>query len=263
MRCNNTIGLGNIMLLKSLVILALLTFSVQLALGATNEVLGNNDVDDSDQITEDVSSDNDGDPLRSVNKVTHGFNSVVDKILLRPLAKGYKTITPKFMQSGVRNFFANLADVNNSVNNLLQGKVKASVSDVSRILVNTTVGIGGLIDPASSMGLARHNEDFGQTLRKWGVPKGPYLVIPFLGPSTLTDFVARRLDPVFDPVRYLYPVDHRNIIFGVNAIVRRSEFLAAEEVVFGDKYIFYREAYLQRREYLAKDGKVEDAFDDF
>ena len=118
-----------------MVVLVLLTFSVQLALGASNEAAGNNDVDISDQITEDLSPDRDVDPFRSINKVIHDFNSVVDKILLRPLAKGYKTITPKFMQSGVRNLFANLGDVNNSVNNLLQGKVKAGVSDVGRILI--------------------------------------------------------------------------------------------------------------------------------
>jgi phospholipid-binding lipoprotein MlaA len=111
--------------------------------------------------------------------------------------------------------------------------------------------------------LEKHNEDFGQTLRKWGVPKGPYLVVPFLGPSTITDSVAGPVNTALNPVRYLYPVDHRNIIYGVDAVVSRSELLEAEKAVFGDEYIFYREAYLQRREYLTKDGVVEDAFDDF
>jgi len=203
------------------------------------------------------------DPLRGFNRISHGFNNFADKLVLRPLAKGYKTITPKFAQAGVRNFFGNLGDVSNSLNNILQGKVKAGFSDVGRILINTTIGIGGLIDPATSMGLEKHNEDFGQTLRKWGVPKGPYLVVPFLGPSTITDSVAGPVNTALNPVRYLYPVDHRNIIYGVDAVVSRSELLEAEKAVFGDEYIFYREAYLQRREYLTKDGVVEDAFDDF
>ena len=215
-----------------------------------------------DEIFDEIFDEGNGDPLRNVNRISHGFNHFADKVALRPLAKGYKKITPNLAQTGVRNFFGNLGDISNSVNNLLQGKIKASLSDLGRILVNTTVGVGGLIDPASAIGLTKHNEDFGQTLRKWGVPQGPYLVLPFLGPTTLTDTLAGPVNTVLNPVRFLYPVDHRNILFGTNAIVRRSELLAAEGVVFGDEYIFYKEAYLQRREFLAKDGKVEDAFDD-
>lgn len=153
--------------------------------------------------------------------------------------------------------------MSNAVNNLLQGKVKASWSGVVRALINTTVDLGGLIDSASTMGLARRNEDFGQTLRKWGVPQGPYLVLPFLAPSTLTDTLAGPINIALNPIRYLHPVDHRNVVFGADAIVRRSELLAVEGIVFGDENVFYREAYRQRGGYFAKDGKVEDAFDDF
>ncbi len=246
-------------------ILVMCMFLVMSALVADVSAAETNSQADRSGYEDDFDEDfheGDEDPLGGINRISHSFNDVADKVLLRPIAKGYKTLTPNIAQTGVRNFFGNLGDVSNSVNNLLQGKVKASLSDVGRILINTTVGIGGLIDPASAIGLTKHNEDFGQTLRKWGVPRGPYLVVPFLGPSTITDSLAGPVNTALDPVRYLYPVDHRNVTFGADAVVRRSELLAAEEVVFGDEYIFYREAYLQRREYLAKDGKVEDAFDD-
>lgn len=254
----NDINLSSIRKFSFLKVMILILFVMPVPLvlaEAVESSSANDSVDESIQ--------NENDPLRGLNKISHGFNNIADKVVLRPIAKGYKALTPNFVQSGIRNFFGNLGDVNNSANNLLQGKVKAGLSDIGRILINTTLGIGGLIDPASAIGLTRHNEDFGQTLRKWGVPKGPYLVVPFLGPSTLTDTIAGPVNIALNPIRYLYPVDHRNVVFGVDAIVRRSDLLAAEGVVFGDEYIFYREAYLQRREYLAKDGEVEDAFDDF
>lgn len=202
------------------------------------------------------------DPLEKLNRVSHRFNRFVDRLVLRPAAKVYKTATPDIIQIAVSNFFANLNDVSNATNNLLQGKPKAGFSDMGRIIINTTAGVGGLIDPASALGLTKHNEDFGQTLRKWGLPQGPYLVVPFLGPSTITDALSGPVNTALYPVRYLYPIGHRNGLFAADAVIRRSDLLAAEAVVFGEEYLFYREAYLQRRAYLAKDGMVEDAFDD-
>ncbi|MEX2327201.1 MAG: MlaA family lipoprotein, partial [Pseudomonadales bacterium] len=134
--------------------------------------------------------------------------------------------------------------------------------DLVRIGINSTMGLGGLFDPASNVGLARHNEDFGQTFSVWGAPRGPYLVLPFLGPSTLTDAIGRPFDSALDPVRYYHPVDHRNTLFALDQVRGRAQLLSAEQAVFGDKYLFYRDAYLQRRNYLINDGRVKQDFDD-
>lgn len=198
-----------------------------------------------------------------MNQKVQAFNDSADRYVLKPIAKGYDTVVPQFARTSVGNFFSNLDDVTNGVNNGLQGKPLRAVSDLGRIVVNTTLGLGGLFDPASGLGLVKHNESFGQTLSVWGVPKGPYLVLPFLGPSTLTDAVARPFDSRLDPVRYLYPVDHRNRTYGARLIDQRASLLNLESTVFGDRYIFFRDAYLQRRNYLVNDGKVEDDFDDF
>lgn len=204
----------------------------------------------------------DPDPWVGLNQRIHDFNEVADRFIARPLARVYDAAMPRFARTGVSNFFQNLLDVNNAVNNLLQGKVLAGTSDVGRVLVNSTLGIGGLFDPATNMGLVKHQEDFGQTFSVWGIPRGPYLVIPFLGPSTVTDAFAIPFDSFTDPVSELYPVDHRNTLRGVRLIDVRAGLLSAEKLVFGDKYIFYRDSYMQRREYLINDGQVEDAFDD-
>ena len=194
------------------------------------------------------------DPFVKVNQITHQVNETADRYFLKPVANGYVKVTPKFVRRGVVNFFGNLNDVGSSVNNVLQGKPKAGLSDLARILINTTLGIAGLFDPASKMGLVKHEESFGQTLSVWGVPAGPYVVLPFLGPSTLTDAIANTVDTALDPIRDLYPVDHRNRTYAMEALEQRANLLAADKVVFGNRYVFLREAYLQRREYLVKDG---------
>lgn len=203
------------------------------------------------------------DPWNGMNQVTHRFNDQADKTVLKPIAKGYVAITPRPVRRGISNFFSNLGDVNNGVNNLLQGKPRAGASDFLRLVINTTVGIGGLFDPATRLGFDKHNESFAQTLAVWGVPKGPYLVVPLFGPHTLTDALLKPLSLRLDPVRYLYPVAHRNRLFALRVVDERANLLAAESLVFGDRYIFLRDAYLQRRNYLVLDGEVEDEFDDF
>lgn len=203
------------------------------------------------------------DPWQGINQQTFAVNEGLDRILVKPVARTYTTVVPGFARQGVNNFFSNVGDVSNGVNNLLQGKPLRALSDLGRIVINSTLGLGGLFDPASGIGLRKHNESFGQTLSVWGVPKGPYVVMPFLGPSTLTDAIARPLEATLDPVRYLYPVDHRNTLLGVRLLDQRAGLLAAESVVFGDRYLFLRDAYLQRREFLVNDGQVEDDFDDF
>jgi len=203
------------------------------------------------------------DPWQRMNRVTHKFNEKADKFVLKPIAKGYVAITPRPIRRSIGNFFSNLRDVETGVNNLLQGKPAESASDFLRIITNTTIGIGGLFDPATRGGLTKHTESFGQTLAVWGVPAGPYVVLPFLGPRTLTDALTNPFNPRLDPIRYLYPVNHRNIMWGLRALDDRAGLFATESLVTGDRYIFIREAYLQRRDYLVSDGEVEDAFDDF
>lgn len=204
------------------------------------------------------------DPWVQVNRVTHNINDFADRILVRPVAVAYRKVIPRFARRGIGNAFSNLEDVGNAVNNMLQGKVGSGVNDLLRVLINSTIGVGGLFDPASAMGLDQHEEDWGQTFARWGVPGGPYVVIPVLGPASVRDGVARILDSAFNPVRYLYPVSHRNLIYAMSALRDRTDLLRVDTIVFGDRYIFYRDAYLQRRDYLINDGEVADPFaDDF
>lgn len=202
------------------------------------------------------------DPYEKINRKIHNFNDFTDQKLMRPVAVGYDKVMPDPGKRLVTNFFGNLIEVGNGLQNLLQGKPRRAANDAARVLVNTTIGIGGLFDPATGMGLSRSDEDLGQTLAVWGVPRGPYVVLPFLGPTTLRDVFTRWGDSRLDPLRYFYPVSHRNTLFGISLIHTRAQFLAADSVVFGDRYIFYRDAYLQRREFLEKDGQIEDPFDD-
>ena len=204
------------------------------------------------------------DPWEGYNRAMYGFNSAVDRALLRPLAKGYQTVTPGVVRASVGNFFDNLDDVDNSVNNLLQGKPGRALGDLGRVLINTTLGCGGLFDVAAEFGLERNEEDFSQTLSRWGVPQGPYFVVPFMGPGTVSTFATRPVDTVMDPVRYLHPSDHRNVLIGLRFIDDREGLLSTERLMSGDEYIFVRDAFLQRRDYLINDGEVSDPFaDDF
>ncbi|HKI75170.1 MAG TPA: VacJ family lipoprotein, partial [Pseudomonadales bacterium] len=178
--------------------------------------------------------------------------------------KVYSKVIPAFARHGVKRFFENLGDVNSSVNSFLQGKPREGITDLGRVVVNSTIGVGGLFDPATSMGLKDHDEDFGQTFAVWGIPRGPYLELPFLGPSTLEDAFGKPFNTYADPLTYLYPARDRNTLMVLRVINDRAALLPMEGAVFGDEYIFYRDAYLQRRNYLIKDGKVKDTFgDDF
>ncbi len=202
------------------------------------------------------------DPWESMNRKVYKFNDFADRNFVKPAARTYQKI-PDPVRFSIDNVYGNLSDVGDAVNNLLQGKVGDSAKDVARVLINTSVGIGGLFDPASRMGLPDHDEDFAQTLATWGVPKGPYLVIPILGPCTLRDAFARPVNNRLDPLIYLHPVNHRNITYGARLLHERADLLVAEEVMFGDRYLFLRDAYLQRREFLEKDGEIdEDPFGD-
>jgi phospholipid-binding lipoprotein MlaA len=199
------------------------------------------------------------DPLEPVNRVVHGFNETVDRAVLKPIAQGYRAITPGFVQTGVRNFFSNLEDVTVMANNLLQFKVGPGAGDFMRLAVNSTFGLFGLLDVASEMGLRKHDEDFGQTLGRWGVNAGPYVVLPFFGPSTFRDTVGLFVDKNYtDPVRHIDDIGVRNRTSALRVVSRRTDLLdakAAVDMAALDGYEFTRDFYLERRRALVHDGR--------
>lgn len=202
----------------------------------------------------------DEDPWEGFNRPVFGFNDTLDTYALKPVAKGYQAVTPQFFEDGVHNVFRNIGDVTNLANNLLQGKVHDAGVDGGRLIFNTTFGLLGFFDVASEMGLQRNDEDFGQTLGAWGLGSGPYLVVPFLGPSSLRDAPAKIPDSFLGPYPYIDHVPTRNVTRAVNVVDTRASLLSAEKMVSGDKYIFVRNAYLQNREFRVKDGEVVDDF---
>ena len=197
------------------------------------------------------------DPLEPINRGVYQFNEGVDTMFLKPVAEVYQAIIPPVARTGVSNVFANINDVVVALNNLLQGKVTEALSDVGRVLINTTAGLFGLFDVATPVGLEKHDEDFGQTLGYWGLGDGPYLVLPLLGPSNLRDTAGRVVDYNTDPVTYIEPTRDRNQVQGLRLVSRRAELLSASRllsVAALDEYEFVREAYLQRRRNLIYDG---------
>ena len=203
------------------------------------------------------------DPLENINLKTHNLNQTLDLELASPVARFYKEITPDFLEKSITNFIHNIEDLSIAINNILQGKVKDGASDMLRFTINTSIGIGGFIDVASNIGFIKHDEDFGQTLAVWGVPDGPYLVLPGLGPSTMRDALAMIPDAFLTP---LWLIDHDRTSYSLTAIDlvdTRARYLGLESVVIGDEYLFYRDAYLQSREFDINDGKLNDDFDDF
>lgn len=202
------------------------------------------------------------DPLEGFNRSVDSFNQVVDRVALKPAAKGYNAVVPEEIRGCVTNFFANLDDVASSLNNLLQLKPKRAFTDMCRVVLNSTVGLLGLVDVATQFGIERTNEDFGQTLGYWGVGSGPYLVVPFLGPSSVRDFPARFVDNQVDPLANHEPVDERLIATGVDVVDTRARLIPATDLVDRvalDKYSFVRDAFLARRASQIRDGKPDPA----
>ncbi|CAD5379515.1 VacJ family lipoprotein [Pseudomonas sp. OF001] len=200
------------------------------------------------------------DPWEAFNRPVFVFNDTLDIWALKPLARGYQAVTPQFLEDGIGNVFANLGEVGNFANNSLQGKFHAAGVDTARFLINTTVGVGGFFDVARHAGLLRNDEDFGQTLGAWGVSSGPYLVLPFFGPSSPRDASGLAVDSLHSFYRAIDHVPTRNTTRAVDVVDTRAELLSAEKVVTGDKYVFIRNAYLQNREFKVQDGQVEDDF---
>lgn len=184
-------------------------------------------------------------------------NEVLDTAIAKPVAQGYDYVTPLPVKAVVGNFFSNIADLMIGVNNLLQGKPSDAFNDWGRVLVNTTIGIGGAFDVASEMGLDKHYEDFGQTMAVWGAGEGAYLFWPVIGPRTVRDTAGFVVDSYTDPVWYIYPVDVRNTLVGVRYIDQRAALLPTDKIIeegATDKYAYIRDAYLQHRRNAVYDG---------
>ena len=205
------------------------------------------------------------DPLQAYNRVMFAFNERADQYALKPVAKAYRFITPKPVQFVVGNFFSNLGDLWTGFNNLLQGKGKAAASDTARFFVNSTLGFLGFADVATEMGLEKHNEDLGQTLGWWGVPSGPYFVIPLLGPSTIRDATSRLVDAYGQP--YMWQDGHDALkwsLWTVDKVRTRASLLDAENAFNDaalDKYTLMRDGWLARRRNQVYDGDPPDEDD--
>lgn len=198
------------------------------------------------------------DPYEGYNRAMFKFNDTVDEYALKPAATAYRNVLPSFVQTGVNNFFSNLGDGWTTINDMLQGKGQQGLSDLSRFAINSTVGILGLFDVATPAGLPKHKEDFGQTLGTWGVPSGPYLVLPMLGPSTVRDTAALPVDIKGDIWGYKEPVYLRNTGTVIRTIDIRANLLDASSLLEDaalDRYEFIRDGFLQRRESQINDGE--------
>ena len=209
-----------------------------------------------------IISDEVNDPFEEFNRKTFEFNENVDEKILKPIAKFYSNFPPK-IKNGVTNFFNNLEDVETSINQILQGKPKKSINDISRFIINSTIGFVGFIDVASKIGLERHEEDFSQTLAVWGVGSGPYIMLPGLGPSTLRDTISRPVSSFSSITFHMTDTDVNIALKTIDAIETRERLLDVESLLSGDKYSFVKDAYIQSINYEIKDGiDVEDEFVD-
>ena len=200
---------------------------------------------------------NPNDPLEPLNRGIYRFNDVLDRAVLTPAAKGYVAVMPTPGKVMVSNFFSNLDDIMVTVNDLLQFKLVQGYSDGMRFMVNSTIGVFGLIDVASVGGLKKHDEDLGQTLGKWGVGNGPYIVIPIVGPSTVRDGIGFYADLYLDPMYYINDMSTRNLAYLAQKITRRADLLDQEKVMdeaLIDRYEFIRDIYLLHRQSLVYDG---------
>ena len=201
------------------------------------------------------------DPWENWNRKVFAFNEGLDARILKPVATGYAKVVPQFVRRSVDNFFGNAADAWSAVNNLLQGKGEPAFNDVVRFTTNTVFGLFGFLDVAGEFGVARHNEDFGQTLGAWGFGAGAYVVWPLLGPSTVRDSIALPLDRFASPALVISSGQLQGGITALQIINTRANLLGASQVIDEialDKYIFIRDAYLQRRRALVFDGNAPD-----
>lgn len=206
------------------------------------------------------------DPLEGFNRTMFEFNDTLDRVAMKPVARAYNWALPQFVRDRVSSFFSNIGDVYIAANNLLQGKITAGTEDIMRVAINSTFGLGGLFDFASQARLPKHQSDFGVTLGHYGVPPGPYLVLPLLGPSTVRDAAGLLVDWQGDLTAYMRPIWLRTTLYGVRIVSTRAALLGATDLLSNaalDKYSFVRNAHLQRRQYLISDGNPPPpAYDD-
>ena len=207
------------------------------------------------------------DPFEDINRSIFNFNESIDKNFLKPVAKVYSK-TPEPIKKGVTNFFNNLEEVETSINQVLQGKPKRAINDISRFIINSSLGIGGFIDVASKLGMPSHDEDFAQTLALWGTPSGPYIMLPALGPSSLRDTISKPFSSFLSVTFHMTEDDLNLSLKAIDALETRERLLEVESLISGDRYNFVKDSYVQFMEYEVKDGVgVEDEFlddmDDF
>jgi phospholipid-binding lipoprotein MlaA len=201
------------------------------------------------------------DPWEPLNRELQSFNEGIDNLLLRPVAVFYVDAVPPLVRTGVSNFFNNASDAWSAFNSLLQGRLQDAEENFARFHINTMFGLLGLIDVASDLNIERHREDFGQTLGRWGIPPGPYLVIPFYGPSTVRDAFSLYIDRRYDIIRQIDNIDTRHVVQGLFTVDRRANLLRTVDVLQGaaiDRYAFTRDAYLQFRRASIDDQGKED-----
>ena len=208
----------------------------------------------------DISANEINDPYENLNRKTFQFNENLDEKIAKPIAEIYSKFPPP-IKSGVTNFFNNLEEVDTFINQLLQGKPKESLNDLTRFIINSTIGLAGFIDVASKIGLERHEEDFGQTLGVWGVGQGPYIMLPVLGPSTLRDTLSRPVSSFLSVTFHMTEADVNIALKSIDAIETRERLLEVESLLSGDKYSFVKDAYIQSINYEVKDGI--DVVDEF
>ena len=201
------------------------------------------------------------DPFEEINRKIWTFNEFLDNNLAKPTAEIYTTLAPNFVEIGMSNFFRNINELDNTANQLLQGRPLLALNDFTRFLVNSTIGIAGFIDVGSRIGLERHDEDFGQTLGYWGVPSGPFLMVPIYGPSTPRGLAGRSVSSVLGGTFAIEEDDVRLGITALDALETRARYLEVETLIIGDRYSFIRDSYLQYQEFESSNGLNQE--DDF
>lgn len=200
------------------------------------------------------------DPWEGLNRIVYAFNDTADRFVLSPVTRGYEAVAPDAVETGINNFFSNFDDIGVATNNLLQLKFAEAGSDTGRVLVNTTLGLLGWFDVASSLGLTKHDEDFGQTLGYWGIGTGPYLVLPFLGPSNLRDAPGKLADiTLWMNTLPELAASEETALVSLNVINEHSQYLNLEartDELGHERYVFLRDVYLDNREFLVRDGQI-------
>ena len=204
------------------------------------------------------------DPFEEYNRKVWAFNEFLDDKFAKPAAEIYRSVTPDVLETGITNFFRNLNELDNTANQILQGKPILAINDFSRFIINTTFGLAGFLDVGTNLGLERHDEDFGQTLGAWGVGSGPFLMLPLLGPSTPRGLAGRSVSSVLSGTFAIEENDVRIGITAIDVLETRARYLEVETLIIGDRYSFIRDSYMQYQDFESSDGKnqVDDFVDD-